>query len=103
MAIGSSRTELGDRFSEGARLLWCVLSDRGWSQGELTRAIGAKPGVVPRWLYGDTKPGWTWATKLRDMFGITFETWTVEPTLPFVPPAARSVHACGDVLKPTGT
>lgn len=90
MAIETTRLTLGKSFSEGARLLWKVMTDRQWSQGELARAIGAKPGVVPRWLYGDTKPSWDWAKKIHDLFGIAFESWTLAPEIEFVPPAARA-------------
>ena len=89
MAIVATRTHLGSQFSEGARLLWVAMESRGWSQGQLTKAVAARPGVVPRWLYGDTKPSWDWAKKISGLFGIALEAWTLEPTAPFVPPAAR--------------
>ena len=109
MGIEVTRLTLGPRFSEGARLLWLVLAERAWSQGEAARAIGAKAGVVPRWLYGDTRPSWDWASKLRDLFGIPLESWTLPPSIPFVAPAARFADAAGvadaadAASKPTGT
>lgn len=89
MAIATTRTELGESFSEGARLLWLAMQERGWSQGQLTKALEAKPGMVSRWLYGDTKPGWDWAEKIREVVGIAFDAWAMKPTASFVPPAAR--------------
>lgn len=89
MAIETTRRELGKQFSEGARLLWQEKAERGWTQGALMRAIGAKPGVVQRWLYGDTKPSWKWASKLEEAFGIPLKAWTLEPKVPFIAPAAR--------------
>lgn len=105
MSIEVSRTRMGTRFNEGARLLWQVMVERGWSQGELGRALDAKPGTLPRWLYGDTKPSWDWAVKLRDAFGIALEAWTLEPTAAFVPPAAREADQSGEhaALGSTGT
>lgn len=103
MSIATTRQLLGDHFSEGARLLWVALESRGWSQGQMAKAISAKGGVVPRWLYGDTKPSWTWAVTLRETFEIPLEAWTMQPTEPFVPPAARSEHAANDAALPTGT
>lgn len=89
MGIATTRTHLGEHFSEGARLLWAEIEIRGWSQGQLAKAIDAKPGVVPRWLYGDTKPSWDWAARLRDVLGIPLEAWTLAASESFVPPAAR--------------
>ncbi len=89
MRISATRMHLGEHFSEGARLLWAVMEDRSWSQGQLTRAIEAKPGVVPRWLYGDTRPSWGWAERLRDAFAIPLEAWLTAPAATFLPPAAR--------------
>ncbi len=105
MGIETTRTSLGKRFSEGARLLWVAKTERGWSQGEVRRAIGAKAGVVPRWLYGDTKPSWDWAVRLRDTLGIPLEAWTVPSTVVFIPPAAREDESgpLPDDVEPTGT
>jgi DNA-binding XRE family transcriptional regulator len=96
MGIASTRTHLGEQFSEGARRLWAEMDRRGWSQGQIAKAIDAKPGVVPRWLYGDTKPSWDWAVKLRDTFGIALEAWTVPPSCAFIPPAARAADESGE-------
>jgi hypothetical protein len=93
MGIATTRTHLGEQFSEGARLLWLAMEERGWSQGQVAKAIEAKSGVVPRWLYGDTKPSWDWAVVLRDTFRIPLEAWTIAPTVEFVPPAAREVES----------
>lgn len=90
MGIVSTRTELGPHFSEGARLLWVFMESRGMSQGALMRLLGTKAGVIPRWLYGVTRPGLDWAMKVRDALGIAPEEWTRDPTAPFVPPAARA-------------
>jgi hypothetical protein len=98
MAIETTRIALGPRFNEGARLLWQVLLERQWSQGDMARAIGAKPGVVPRWLYGDTRPSWEWAARLLDVCGIPLAAQTSAPTIAFVLPAAS-----GDLLSDART
>lgn len=97
MAIASTRTTLGPQFSEGARLLWAAMESRGWSQGQVAKAIDAKGGVVPRWLYGDIRPGWDWAKILRDTFCIPLEAWTLEATEPFIPPAAREATSAPEL------
>lgn len=88
-AIASSRTELGPHFSEGARLLWNAKENQSLSHGGIARLIGATGGVVPRWLYGDTRPSWNWASKLFVTFGIPLVAWTEPPSRPFTLPAAR--------------
>ena len=93
MSITATRTHLGEQFSEGARLLWLAMEERGWSQAQLAKSIAAQPGVVPRWLYGDRKPSWDWAATLRDSFGISLDAWTVAPTQPFRLPASRDVDS----------
>lgn len=97
MGIAATRTKLGDHFSEGARLLWLAMESRGWSQGQVAKAIEAKSGVVPRWLFGDTKPSWDWAVILRDTFEIPLEAWTLPPTQEFIPPAARELDSAPEL------
>lgn len=88
-AITLSRTTLGPRFSEGARLLWDAMSRLSLSQWGLTRLLGTKPGVVSRWLYGDTRPGWDWANKILSACDVPLDAWTKPSSVRFVPPAAR--------------
>ncbi|WP_394825009.1 hypothetical protein [Pendulispora albinea] len=89
MPLVLSRRSLGARFSEGSRLLWAALDVYG-TQGALTKVLGAKPGMVSRWLYGDVKPGWYWAGRLDTVLGIPLRSWGKEPKKPFIPPAARA-------------
>jgi hypothetical protein len=90
MSLPYKRTELGPKFSEGARLLWLAMRENKWSQGELGKAIDAKPGVVNRWLYGDIRPGLAWAEELLAVVKIPLSAWNQRPVRAFVPPAARA-------------
>lgn len=62
--------------------------ERGWSIRELRAQIGAGPGVVDRWLYGDGRPRGEFSTKLDERFGIPAGRWYESPAQPFAPPVA---------------
>lgn len=96
MARYPSRTTLGDHFSEAARLLWAVVDTKcERNQSTLAEALGADPGLVSRWLYGDRVPGLVWALELERLYGIDPSLWKSKPKRGFVLPGVR--------LQPTGT
>lgn len=93
MGIPSTRTTLGPRFSEGARLLWEAMEHRGWTQGQLRKELGVTTGRVSRWLYGDLRPPLTVAVSISKKLHIPEEAWMQSPSVDFVVPARRSAAA----------
>jgi len=87
------RTELGAKFSEGARLLWEVMEGRGLTLEDVTREIQAKRGMSSRWAYGDIGPSAQWAWVLWEAYSIPVPAWGQPPSKPFVPPAARALSS----------
>lgn len=93
----SYRRTLGPRFSEGARLLWLVLENRGVSISAAVAELSAEDrkaswskGVLSNVLYGMRRPGPMIAADLRAAFGVPMEAWAEAPREAFVPPAARA-------------
>lgn len=81
------RTKVGQYISEGARLLWKKLEERGLTQGQAERLIGTHPGLLNRWLYGERRPGLKLALDIERIFGVPAITWTVDLLEPFeLPP-----------------
>jgi len=87
------RTELGDHFTEGARLLWDAMERLGFEQYQLEKHIQAPTGLVSRLLYGDQRAGRVWMFKLYNKLGIPLESWNQTSSKPFLPPAARPLVA----------
>jgi hypothetical protein len=92
MTVEVRRLHLGPKFSEGARLLWKVVTDLG-SQGAAMRELGCATGMLSRWLYGDQTPRLTWLVRIRDAFGIPIEAWQQAPKRKFQVPALRAANA----------
>lgn len=86
------RTELGELFNEGARLLWKVVKQAG-SAAEVAESIGAGGSAFSRWLYGDRLPDLEWAAVLQDELGIPMIAWTKKPSRPFVLPSLAGQSA----------
>ena len=84
------RTDLGEHFSEGSRLLWQILEKKGWTQSQLREALGAHPGEISKLLYGDKKPRFDLIVEASRKFKIKAERWDEPPRVAFVPPAARA-------------
>lgn len=78
-----SRRELGERFSEGARLLWVAMRRHELSQEALRTELGRARGVVGHWLRGERLPDGTSRGKLFERFGIKPQAWEQKPTKPF--------------------
>lgn len=87
------RRTLGTKFNEGARLLWLALAERRWSRERLAEQLGCNSGAVHRWLYGERKPGTSYATKLAALLAIPTDAWGRAPTAEFQPPGASHVAA----------
>jgi hypothetical protein len=85
----STRTRLGPKFSEGSRLLWVVLDERGWTQTRLRRELGTHPGEVSKILYGDREPRLD-TLIAAEKLGVPLEAWKQPPSVEFIPPAARA-------------
>lgn len=76
-----SRSTIGPRFSEGARLLWVkAILLKGHSQETIRDLLGAPRGVVSRWLYGDRKPSLKYMEKARKVYRVPVATWLDDPT-----------------------
>lgn len=85
-----TKATLGAEFSEGARLLWKALAAEGLSQSQGAREVKADTGLFSRWLYGERKPGRTWANAVAERFHVAPNAWDVAPTEPFAPPGAAT-------------
>lgn len=83
-----NRTELGPLFSEGARLLWLAIQREGLLSAPAAAEVGADSSLFHRWLYGERKPGRTHGNALSERFGVPSDSWDMEPSEPFAPPAA---------------
>lgn len=53
---------------------------RGWSQGDVARAIGCDSGLVNRWLHGHRPVNLKFAVLLQQKMGIDPELWTEPPS-----------------------
>lgn len=81
------RTKRGPSWSEGCRLAWLALVERGWSQAELARHTGFAPSMLLQYLYGDKRPGLGAAMALERELGIAPESWLQPATADCVLPA----------------
>lgn len=86
------RKLIGDRFSEGARLLWQELARRNLSHAGAAKALGWERATISRVLYGDVVPGIGLLADVKKVFGIAPEAWAESPTVEFVPPALREAE-----------
>ena len=91
-----NRCDVSVGFSEGARLLWEILSDRDWSQGQMAEHLGDGRPALNHWLYGDRRPGLRARMLLQKSLRIKWQAWDQPPSKPFSTPAAV-------VMPPTGT
>lgn len=80
------RQTLGGNVSEGVRLLWLVMAEKGLTQEDVRNALGVARGVVSRWLYADRQPDLDSAVKMAAEYGIPTESWTVPPSRRFALP-----------------
>ena len=60
------------------------MRERGWSMGKLADHLHTQTGMVSKYLFGDVRPKWEWAAKLRDALNIPLESWSQEPSEPIV-------------------
>ena len=90
MSHPSHRSELGEHFNEGARLLWKVLDERECSQLQLQRDLGVPAGVVNRLLYGERRPGLKMALLIEEKFDIPLTSWNEAPKKKFTLPTAKA-------------
>jgi len=92
----TTRTDLGENFSEGARLSWLALRARGWSVADLrARMVGPRSGepmaggVLDPVLYGDRLPSFALAGQLAAALGVPVEAWARKPARRFVLEASK--------------
>lgn len=83
------RTELGDQFNEGARLLWLALLARSETQADIKKRLGCSAGRASRWLYGVQRPGAVWIAKIEENYGVPAISWGQPPSEQFSPPAVE--------------
>ena len=84
-----SRTTLGHRLSEGARLLRQTLIERKLTQLETERLLGIPRGMLNKWLHCKQAPGIEFAVRIEQMLGIPVESWVQKPTVPIMPHRVR--------------
>jgi hypothetical protein len=89
----NSRSHLGPKFNEGARQLWLALQRVGWTQGRLQREVGACPGSVSHWLFGERVPGRAASMNIKRLFDIDPMVWDLPPAEPFTVPSERPTRA----------
>jgi len=88
------RRDLGEKFSEGSRLLWLELERRGLRQSEAEALLGTfGQGRLNRILYGDRKPSLELASKVESIFAVPVAAWQSPPAARFTVPGARPVPA----------
>jgi transcriptional regulator with XRE-family HTH domain len=95
MAKRLTRRTLGDKFSEGSRLLWEAVESRGLGITETARSMGIDAARVLRVMYGDREPDPKLITQIFDVFAIPADTWGRPPARDFVLPACRPEGATG--------
>lgn len=71
---------VGPKWSEGSRLFWLALADRGWTPARCSREIGKEKSAVTRWMKGQRRPEGANRTLLREWFGIPSDSWDLRPT-----------------------
>lgn len=85
-----TRTRLGDKFSEGSRMLWLMIAERyNGAQHECAAALGLDRGQFSHVLYGDRRLGIDEAIRIRDSHGIDPSVWAKDPTEPFTVPTSE--------------
>jgi|SRR4051812_34587932 transcriptional regulator with XRE-family HTH domain len=90
MGSPNIRKHLGKHFSEASRLLWCAVTERGWSQRRLGRELGAHEGEIMYLLYGDKRPRADIIIAAERVLSIAATTWNEPTSVDFVTPAARA-------------
>lgn len=87
------RSELGAKFSEGARQMWLRMASRKLTDSSLAQRAGIPRDLVFRYRWGDTRPGRVHAEKLRVAIGVKPALFDVEPLEAFTPPAPTHAAA----------
>jgi ribosome-binding protein aMBF1 (putative translation factor) len=86
----TSRTKLGDKFSEGSRRLWVEMTRRSWEQSDLAGYLDDPLSTVHKWLYGDSVPTLSSLKKIEHKLGIDAMLFAQDPIRPFRPPAVAA-------------
>lgn len=89
----TSRTTLGPKFTEGARLLWLTSGRMGHTQEDIRRTVGCSRGLVHRWLFGDKGIDLAYAFRVEDVYGIPARAWLSKPARRFSLPRPRASAA----------
>lgn len=103
--VARHRSQVGDRFTEGARLLWLVLEGNQWTLAALAEAADVSKPTLFRYLYGDREMRLGTAQRLEVLTGVPAASWAQPPTEPFAPSRApdapSSTPALPDDTKPS--
>lgn len=106
----SHREHRGKRFSEGSRLLWLAVENRGLNLSQAANAASCGRASFVKYLYGDSCPELGPANRLFDVFRVPTTAWGMLPSEDFVLPALRvpasesGEHAAASAnAKPNGT
>jgi ribosome-binding protein aMBF1 (putative translation factor) len=86
----TSRTKIGDKFSEGSRRLWVEMTRRSWEQSDLAGYLDDPLSTVHKWLYGDSVPSLSSLEKIERKLGIDAMLFARKPTRPFELPAVAA-------------
>jgi transcriptional regulator with XRE-family HTH domain len=81
------RKVLGDRFNEGARLLWLAIQAKSLSHASAAKVLGWSRATISRVIYGDVVPGIGLLADVKREFKVPLDAWALAPTREFVPPA----------------
>lgn len=87
--IQFSRTALGPKFSEGARLVWVSAQAEEWSLNFIARLLDVSVTRVVAWVYGDDLPSLRHAVTIEEVIGVPARAWLSPPAEAFSPPASR--------------
>lgn len=61
--------------SRGSELLSAYLAAKDCSQENLAEQLGVHQSTLSRWASGKQKPTLPWLLKLRDVLGISVDSW----------------------------
>lgn len=62
--------------TQGPAALRDALAARGWSQGQLARALGVTRGAVCQWLSGATRPNLDRAAEIEHWLEVPCSAWS---------------------------
>lgn len=77
------RVELGEHFSEGARLIWVRIAALKMTPSEFVTRKGWRRGSLFKYMHGDQKPNRVWAQLLQTELNIDPSDFDRKPVRTF--------------------